>query len=108
VGKSIEAGRRSKISQKQRDLWDAVNQFVSERGGAITSVRYGNPIRLEIPLDSPLADKLRELGHDLVFRNEETRIGPPVAEPVLWGQRVRRNDAYAFRAVNVYELRLPK
>jgi hypothetical protein len=96
------------ITQKQRDLWDALNSYVMERGAAIVSAKYANPVRLEIPVDSPLPDKLRGLGYDLIFRSEETRIGAPIAEHALWGQRSNRNNAYSFRAVTVLELRLPK
>jgi len=93
---------------KFRDLWDSLNQFVIERGAAITSPKYENPLRLEIPLDSPLADKLKELGYDLIYRNEETRIGAPVSEPGRWGRRRDLNTSYGFRTVNVFELSLPR
>ena len=39
------ADEAAKVTQQRRDLWDALNQFVTERGGAITSVKYQNPIR---------------------------------------------------------------
>ena len=55
-----------------------------------------------------MPDKLRELGHDLIYRNEETRIGPPVSEPGRWGRPRDMNTGYSFHAVAVYELRLPK
>ena len=42
--------------------------------------------RPEIPVDSPLAEKLRELGYDLIFRSEESRLGAPVSEPGRWGK----------------------
>ncbi len=96
------------ISQRQRDLWDALNQYVTERGAAIVSVKYANPVRLEISLDSPLADKLRDLGHDVIYKSEETRIGAPISEPGRWGRPRNLNNGYSFRSVAVYELRLPK
>src|SRR5215467_3988215 len=68
-------------TQKFRDLWDSLNQFVIERGAQITSPKYANPLTLEIPLDSPLADKLKELGYDLIFVQRESRIGAIAAPP---------------------------
>jgi hypothetical protein len=100
----------AKITQQRRDLWDALNQYVTERAGAITSVKYANPVRLEIPLDSPLADKLRELGYDPVYLSDETRIGgvaAPDPDAVRWRQGVK-TSGYGFRQVRVFELRLPK
>ena len=106
VQKPDTASEAAKIDAQRRDLWNAINQFVIESGGAIVSVQYANPVRLEIPLDSPLADKLRELGYDPIYCEQTTRIGAPVS-----GQRGRwtnLNSAYSFRTVDVYELRLPK
>jgi hypothetical protein len=94
------------ISERQRNLWTALNEFVTERGGAITSMLYANPVRLEVPLDSELPAKLRELGYDPVYCSEETRIGPPVS--TQRGRWTNLNSAYSFRQVAVYELRLPK
>jgi len=95
---------------KFRTLWDGLNQFVIERGAQITSMKYTNPVRLEIPLDSPLADKLKELGYDLVFVQRESRIGGIAAPPTV-GPRWRRGaitSGYGFCTVDVFELRLPK
>jgi hypothetical protein len=106
VQKPNTAEEKAKIDQARRDLWLALNDFCLERGAQIVSPRFANPVRLEIPLDSPLADKLKELGHDLIFCEQTTRIGAPVS-----GQRGRwvdSNRAYSFRTVDVFELRLPK
>jgi hypothetical protein len=102
------AEEAAKVSQQRRDLWTALNAFITERGGAIVTPMFVSPVRIEVPPDSELPAKLAEAGYDLTFCEQATRIGAPIAKPVLWGQRSRRNDAYAFRAVNVYELKLPK
>ena len=96
------------ISEKRRALWQALNQFITERGGFVTSVQFASPVRIEVAPDSELPAKLAEAGYDLTFCSQTTRIGAPISEPVLWRQRSRQNNAYAFCAVNVYELKLPK
>jgi hypothetical protein len=95
------------ISQRQRDLWDALNNFCMERGAAIVSVKYANPARIEIPVDSPLADKLCEAGFDPIFCEQTTRIGPAV-EHALRGWRSNRNSAYSFHTVDIFTVKLPK
>jgi hypothetical protein len=98
------AAEAAKITEKQRDLWDRLNEFVTERGAAIVSVKHANPVRLEVPLDSELPAKLRELGYDPVYCEQTTRIGAPVSRRKGWVYD--RNTAYSFRSVNVFELRL--
>jgi hypothetical protein len=97
------------LSDRYRELWDRLNQYVMERGGQVTSVRYANPIRLEVPLESPLADKLRGLGHDPIFLERTTRLGG-VAAPdyhARWRKGVV-STGYGVTTVDVYEIRLPK
>jgi hypothetical protein len=73
----------------------------------ITSIPYARPIRLEVPLESPLPDKLRAMGWETVFKENLTRIGPPETKTV-GGKRPRPATDYAFRMVNVFELRMPR
>jgi hypothetical protein len=97
---------KAKIDAQRRDLWQAINQYVTERGGFVVSVQYVSPVRIEVSPDSELPEKLRELGYDPVFCEQATRIGAPVS-----GQRGRwvdSNRAYSFHTRDVYELRLPK
>jgi hypothetical protein len=96
----------AQISQAQRDLWDSLNAFVVERGGAIISIRHAWPIRLEVEPESKLPDKLREAGHDPIFLERDTRIGAPISSQR--GRWVNLNSAYSFRTVEVYQVRLPK
>lgn len=98
----------AKISEQRRELWQALNQFVMERGGAIVSPMFAFPVRLEVATDSGLPERLRELGYDLIYRNEETRVGPPVSEPRRWRQRPRLAIGYGFRTVDVFELGVPR
>jgi hypothetical protein len=106
VQKPNTADELAKLDQQRRDLWRAIHDFVSERGGFVTSVQYVSPIRIEIPPDSELPQKLRELGYDPVFLEQDTRIGPPLSTRHGW--RGNFNGAYSFHIRDVYELRLPK
>jgi hypothetical protein len=90
------AEEAAKISQQRRNLWDALNEFIRKDSGAIVSVKYASPIRIEAATDSELPARLRELGYDLMFREHATRIGAGAV------------TGYAFRTVNAFELKLPK
>ena len=94
-------------TERQRAIWHGLNDYVSERGAMITSIPYARPIRLEVPLESPLPDKLRAMGWETVFKESLTRIGPPETTTV-GGKRPRPATGYAFRMVNVFELRMPR
>jgi hypothetical protein len=83
-----------------------LNEFLRQNGGAIVSVKYASPIRIEVAPDSEIPAKLAEAGYDLVFREQDTRIGAPISEPGRWGRPRDLNTGYSFHAVNVYELRL--
>jgi hypothetical protein len=100
------AEETAKRDQQRRDLWQAINQYVTERGGFVVSVQYVSPVRIEVSPDSELPSKLRELGYDPVFCQQETRIGPPLS--TWYGWRGNFNGAYSFHVRDVYELRLPK
>src|SRR5262249_24730755 len=95
----------TKVDQTKRDLWEGVHRFIDERGGAIVSVRHAWPIRMECDPESELPERLRELGHDVGYVCQETRLGAPVST-----RRVRfynANTAYSFCTRVVYEIRLP-
>jgi hypothetical protein len=94
-------------TERQRAIWHGLNVYVSERGAMVTSIPYAQPIRLEVPLESPLPDKLRAMGWETVFKESLTRIGPPETETV-GEKRPRPATGYSFRMVNVFELRMPR
>jgi hypothetical protein len=73
-------------------LWESLNAYVTKHGGRIISPLHSYPLRLETPPGSELPQKLGELGYDLIYKAEETRIGGPV-----WQYKVA-----------VYELSLPR
>src|SRR6516164_7286946 len=69
-------------TERQRAIWYGLNVYVSERGAMVTSIPYAQPIRLEVPLESPLPDKLRVMGWETVFKESLTRIGSPETKTV--------------------------
>ena len=107
AGARPKEAEANQITEQRRALWTALNQFITERGGFVTSVQFASPVRIEVAPDSELPAKLAEAGYDLTFCEQTTRIGAPIVESALWGQRSTRNDAYAFRSVNIFELKLP-
>ena len=94
-------------SERQRAVWDGLNVWVGDRGGQITSQPYAQPIVLEVPLDSPLPEKLRSLGWDPIYRGRETRIGTAPAEYDRAGPQ-RPVTGYAFNQRDVYHLVAPR
>jgi hypothetical protein len=101
------ADEKAKAQQQNRDLFDSVNAWLIKYGGKITSLQYARPIRLELVRGSSLAASLTAMGFDPVFVESVSRFGPIAPEPVLWwGQRASPTEG--FRAVDVFELRLPK
>jgi hypothetical protein len=95
------------ISARQRNLWDALNQYVTERGAAIVSVKYANPLRIEVATDSELPARLRELGYDPTFCEQVTRIGAASVRHDRRG-RPQMTSGYGFSVRDVYLLKLPK
>jgi hypothetical protein len=58
-------------------------------------------------LDSPLPDKLKELGHDLIYCERATRIGGVATPDARW-RNGRVSAGYGFTTADVYLIRLPK
>jgi hypothetical protein len=100
------AAEKAKIDEKQREIWENLNRFLIDNGGAITSIRHSSPIRFEVAPNSTVPEQLRDLGFDPIYRCSEERIGPPVSTRHGW--RSNFNGGYSFHTRDVYELRLPK
>jgi hypothetical protein len=101
------ADQPNEITERRRDLWRALNQFVADHGGFVTSVQFASPIRIEVPVGSTLPTKLAEVGYDLLFREQTTRLGAASVQHDRRG-RPRPVTGYAFYTVDVFELKLPK
>jgi hypothetical protein len=61
------AEEAAKISQQRRNLWDALNEFIRKDGGAIVSVKYTSPIRIEAATDSELPARLPGIEYDIAM-----------------------------------------
>jgi len=98
------------ISERQKALWQGLNQYVIERGAALTTIPNIFPARLETHPDSPLPAKLRELGWDVVFREKQTRLGPQIETHDAKGREKPKpsfGNSYGFHTVDVYDIALP-
>ena len=63
----LEQKRKFDIAtnEKQRELWHALNNYISRHGGFLISPPAEKYLRVEIPQYSALADGLHDLGYDL-------------------------------------------
>jgi hypothetical protein len=62
--------------EKRQQLWDAMQEYVRESGGWITSVPGVMKLRIEVPQGSPLPAKLIELGYAVSHCGSGTRLAP--------------------------------
>jgi hypothetical protein len=77
-----------KVTEARKQLWNALNAFVTSQGGWVTSPPFGRFLRIEVEQGSSLPVKLEKAGHRLRHAGMTTRIGP------------------GFRTVDVLELDL--
>jgi hypothetical protein len=105
--KSAPGGANARVSERHKELWHGIHNFVSERNGAVVSPMYAFPIRIEVEPDSKLPERLRELGYDPVFLSTETRIGAGTPTRDRRG-RTRPAAAYGFRVCDVFQVSLPR
>ncbi len=62
VSRAVPSGTDAKkIDDKQRARWEALNEFIQERGGWIVTPKYASPIRLEVLKVSRLPHALPKL-----------------------------------------------
>jgi hypothetical protein len=105
--KSAPSGATTK--QHRDSLWTSLREFIERAGASVSSVPFTWPIRIDIPIDSPLPERLRALGHDIAFCEQVTRLNAPTAqEPGRYGRPRDVNNAYSFDSFDVFYLKLPK
>ena len=85
-----EPANKAKVSDHQKRLWKALDDYVRHHGGAVVSVPFHKNLRIEIPKDSALASKLSEAGYRPFHCGMTTRI-----------------TANGFSSVDVIEIDLP-
>jgi hypothetical protein len=78
--------------KRVRELWNALNKFVIENGGSVTSVP-GTVLRIECPKDSALPVKLGEFGYDVRQCGRTSRVTGNSKDP--------------FRQVDIIEITMP-
>jgi hypothetical protein len=64
------------LSEQQRDLWTALNEYIRANGGWVVSVPGLTTLRVEIPQSSPLPMKLAGLGYRVRHAGTATRLVP--------------------------------
>ena len=96
------------LQAKRQKLWDALNEYVREGGGWITSVPGLSEIRIEVPQGSALPSKLMALGYDVRHCGSGTRLTPggTVETFVERGAPVIRHHA-GFTPIEILEISLP-
>lgn len=85
------------VDQRTRDLWDAVNRYVQEHAGAITSIPHLFPMRLECAPISPLPKLLSDNGYRVTRLDERTERIDPVGHIVV--HAAERSSMPALRTV---------
>jgi len=62
------------VSEARKRLWDAINEYCRQNGGAVVSVPGQRVMRIHCSKDSPLPAKLTQAGHDVRQGGMLTRI----------------------------------
>ena len=63
-------------ARQKTELWEAINNFISQNGGWLVSPFGSDRLRVEIPRGSSLAAKLAEAGFEPRHIGTGTRITP--------------------------------
>lgn len=71
-------------TEKRRQLWDAINVFVTKHGGWIVSPPGSVELRIEVPERSDLREKLTELGYRPLAIGQATRLTGKSSAPSPW------------------------
>jgi hypothetical protein len=101
---------RSDETEKRAALWQALNDFVREHRGWITSP-LGSRVVLETERDSPLPQKLAKLGYAISevpgSFERVTGAGPSLQDEILKRQGYKIDNPGPFMRVDRYEIVLP-
>jgi hypothetical protein len=96
------------LQAKRQKLWDALNEYVRESGGWVTSVPGVALIRIEAPQGSALSDKLTALGYDVRHCGSGTRLTPGGTVETIGSRSapITRHHA-GFTPIEILEISLP-
>ena len=79
---TAEAAKR-----RRNELWDNLNRYVRESGGAVVSLPGASPLRVEVVQNSNLPRLLMDAGYAVHLGERITRIGGPetfTQADVIW------------------------
>jgi hypothetical protein len=80
--------------KRRNELWQSLNRFVRENGGAVVSIPGLSPLRIEISKNSNLPTQLIDAGYAVHQAGRTSRVGGDPKNP--------------FEQVDVIEVDLPK
>ena len=89
--------------EQRRKLWDAVNEFVRQTGGWVTSVPGVKDMRIEVPQGSSLPAKLTELGYEVRHAGAGSRIANNAITEIIDARTVHHSG---FMPVDIIEITL--
>lgn len=67
---------KTQVTPNRKELFAALNEFVTKRGAWLTSIPGDKEVRMECLPDSTLPDELRKLGYTVESDGETERILP--------------------------------
>jgi hypothetical protein len=80
--------------RRRNELWQNLNRYIRENGGAVVSIPGLSPLRIEISKNSNLPTQLIDAGYAVHQAGRTSRIGGGPTNP--------------FEQVDVIEIDLPK
>ena len=67
-------GADAECQRERRNLWNALNEYIHQQGGAVTSLPPRWPVRVEVTRDSSLPIKFQELGYVTLHVGQTMRV----------------------------------
>jgi hypothetical protein len=93
---------KSEQNIRREVRWEALEWFIAEHGGWVTSSTYVWPLRLECEPGSTLPESLRAKGYNVANAGSTERFLP--FTQIINGQKVQY---LAPSPIDIWELRLP-
>jgi hypothetical protein len=96
-------------SERRKQLWAAVQEFITKHGGWIVSLPNGTPIRFECRADNlELPVELRRLGYAVRNAGNVERLLPIVETMSQHGRQEKiQREQVGLIPVEIHELNLP-
>jgi hypothetical protein len=91
--------------ERQKSLWEGLNEFITRSGGWVVSPRDVSPVRFEIRAGSDLPSALRQLGYEIRNAGINERCLPIMSEHGR-NQKTQR-EQIGLVPVEIYEFIIP-